>query len=211
MSLEAADRDLIRVSVAVCLGDMELLRRLRREAGDAARCRAWREALLQCSLFAGFPRVIAALDVLEEEGGLGSPDSEDEADGGREDHRAGHALFGTIYRDQAERVRDVLAARHPALARWVEGHAYGRVLGRGGLSLDRRELLAVACLAATGLDRQLASHVRGALHCGATRAELAQTVETLAPLVQPEDLRRAERVLERFASPPGEPGATGTA
>jgi 4-carboxymuconolactone decarboxylase len=59
----------------------------------------------------------------------------------------------------------------------VEG--YGKVLGRPGLSLRRRELCIVAMLARQGrrVERQLYSHLRGALNAGASRAEVDEALE----------------------------------
>ena len=56
-----------------------------------------------------------------------------------------------------------LGAAHPGLARVVLEHAYAGVLSRPGLSPAGRELLAVGCLAASDLERQLASHARAPL------------------------------------------------
>ena len=87
----------------------------------------------------------------------------------------------------------------PDYARWIAAHAYGEVLSRPGLSAARRELLAVAALVATGQDRQLASHSRGAVHCGASREEVFDVLEAIADFVRPERLERARAVLSRFA------------
>jgi len=72
------------------------------------------------------------------------------------------------------------------------------VLARPGLAGDRRELLAVAALTALGQDSQLASHARGALRLGATRAELRGALDAAADLIRPERLVSARRVIERF-------------
>jgi 4-carboxymuconolactone decarboxylase len=93
----------------------------------------------------------------------------------------------------------MLERHHPDFARWIEEHAYGRVLARPGLSADRRELLSVAALAALGQERQLASHARGSLRCGATRAELDTALECIADLVEPARLEQARRIVDRFA------------
>ena len=94
----------------------------------------------------------------------------------------------------------MLARHHPDFARWILEHAYGRVLARPGLSADRRELLAVAALAALGQDRQLASHARGAVRCGASVAEVLAALECLRGLVPDERRLAARRVVERFAA-----------
>jgi 4-carboxymuconolactone decarboxylase len=50
--------------------------------------------------------------------------------------------------------------------------AYGKVIGRPGLDLKRRELCTVAAVAVLGTAQQLHSHLRGSLNTGATHAEV---------------------------------------
>jgi alkylhydroperoxidase/carboxymuconolactone decarboxylase family protein YurZ len=198
MTLPGRDVTLLRLSVGICLGDWGLLRRLRQSAPPGEPDRAWREAALQSHLFAGFPRLVEAFGVLSEEGGLGLPGA-DESAYTADDFETGAALFARIYAASAGRVRASLSSAHPVLESWIVGHTYGRVLSRPGLSPDRRELCAVACLAALGQDRQLASHVRGGLHCGATPLELRAALLAISDLVGEQQLRHAQRVVDRFA------------
>lgn len=198
MSLDPYLGRLLRLSAAICLGNWSALRALRRAAPPGEPDRGWREAVLQAHLFAGFPRVVEACEVLAEDGGLGAPEPA-ELPAHPDRFAEGRALFDQVYGDLAAPVRARLQAHHPVLAGWIEGHAYGRVLARGGLSPARRELLAVACLAALEQDRQLASHVRGALRVGATAPELQAAVDAVAELLDERALRSARRILERFA------------
>src|SRR5437773_2475432 len=71
----------------------------------------------------------------------------------------------------------LVAARAAAVPDiWIEDlvlvDAYGKVIGRPGLDLKRRELCTVAEIAVLGAADQLHSHLRGALNTGATRAEV---------------------------------------
>jgi len=50
--------------------------------------------------------------------------------------------------------------------------AYGKVIGRPGLDLKRRELCTVATTAVLGTAEQLHSHLRGALNTGASSEEI---------------------------------------
>lgn len=197
MSLTPKDERLLALALAITRRDPEALRAIRRAAPPGEPDRAWRETVLQTHLFAGFPSVVEALRVLGRAGGLGAPDP-DELDV-PDDAAAGPALFGAIYGDHAPSVRAQIADAHPLFERWVVDHAYGRVLARPGLPARTRELLATACLAAQGLDRQLASHVRGALAVGATRAELRATLTFLETHLRAEEHARAAAVFERFA------------
>ena len=197
MSLSASETRLVRLSAAIALGAWDELRRLRREAPPGEPDRRWREVLLQAHLFAGFPRAVEAASVLATFGGLGPPEPDELAQSS--DPAAGRALFDAIYGENAPTVRAALDEAHPELARWIAEHAYGRVLARAGLAPDRRELAAVAALAAQGQERQLASHARGAVRLGATTAEVRATVEALHDLVAPALLERAREVVAHFA------------
>jgi 4-carboxymuconolactone decarboxylase len=197
MSLSASERRLVRLSAAIALGRWDALRELRRSAPTGEPDRRWREVLLQAHLFAGFPRVVEAASVLAEAGGLGQHEP-DELEPAPVSPAAGRALFDAIYAEQSEPVRAALTGFHPLLARWIAEHAYGRVLARPGLAADRRELCAVAALAAQGQDRQLASHARGAVRLGATTAELVETLEALTPWLAAPDLARAHEVVAHF-------------
>jgi alkylhydroperoxidase/carboxymuconolactone decarboxylase family protein YurZ len=188
----------VRLSAAITLGRWDELRALRRSAPAGEPDRRWREVLLQSHLFAGFPRVVEAAGVLEEAGGLGLAAAE-ELEPLPSDSAAGRALFETIYAERADAVRATLERAHPLLARWIGEHAYARVLARAGLTPDRRELCAVAALAAQGQDRQLAAHARGAVRLGASRAEVLGALQAVADLLDAALLERAREVLHRFA------------
>lgn len=203
MSLSSSDRRLLRLFLACTLGNWDEARRARNEAGPGEPDRRWREALLQVHLFAGIPRQVEAAQVLAQAGGLGALDP-DEIEGATvvDPLARGTRLFDRIYADDAESVRSMLARGHPEFERWVLEHAYGRVLSRPGLAPDRRELLAVVALATLGQERQLASHARGALRCGATPGELDAALELVLDLVEPEHPGRiadARRMVARLS------------
>jgi 4-carboxymuconolactone decarboxylase len=199
MALTERERRLVRLSVAIVLGRWDDLRALRRAAPSGEPDRGWREAFLQSHLFAGFPRAVEAGRQLELSGGLGrlDPDEIAPADSGTSaPSDSGQALFDRIYAADASGVRASLDRYHPELGRWILAHAYGRVLVRPGLGAVRRELLACACLAVTEQERQLRSHARGALRCGAALDELEQAL-ALATEGAAEPIRScAARVLD---------------
>jgi 4-carboxymuconolactone decarboxylase len=199
MSLGEKDRRLVRLIVSIALGRWDELSRLRGAAPPGEPDRAWREVVLMAHLFAGFPRQVEAYEVLDKCGGLG--ELEDGEDRAEDDVRArGEALFDRIYEANAAFVRSRLFSFHPDFGKWVQEHAYGRVLSRPGLGADKRELCAIAALASLGQSRQLASHVRGAERCGATRAEIDGVLEAIADLLTPERVMRARTIVERFVS-----------
>jgi len=194
MTLGPKERRLVRLFAALVLGEFEEAKRIRREAPAEEPDREWRETVRQVHLFAGFPRLVESLEAMDQAGGLGASGA-DEAD----ERGDGTALFDTIYGSNAATVRSRLEELDATFAEWIADHAYARVLARGGLSAARRELLAVAALAALGQERQLASHARGAVHCGAERGETLEVLDTIEDLVPAERMERARLVVERFA------------
>lgn len=195
--LSDEDRRLCRLFAAITLADWDEVKRLRAEAPPGEPDRSWREAVLQVHLFAGFPRQVEAYEVLAGVGGLGE-EGEDEHLGEPDREDRGRELFAHIYGKNAEAVEARLHAHHDDFGRWIVGHAYGRVLSRPGLAANRRELLAVAALAATGQTRQLASHARGAIHCGATPEEVLAVLDAIEDLVRAERLQAAREVAKKF-------------
>lgn len=201
MALTDKERRLARLFAAIVLGNWDETDRVRRSAPPGEPDRAWREAVLQTHVFAGFPRTVEAYGVLEAAGGLG-PVDEDEVLSEPERPERGRELFERIYAGHSQRIRASLAAGHPDFAAWIEGHAYGRVLARGGLSPDRRELLAVIALAAFGQERQLASHVRGALRCGAPASDVLEVLAEVRDVIGDARHDQARRIAERFLGAP---------
>ncbi len=197
--MKYSDKDgrLARLFTAIVLGEWDEVRHLRRSAPAGEPDREWREAVLQVHLFAGFPRLVQAFGVLEDVGGLGTPEPEEFEVGAPEEAR-GAELFDRIYAGDAQKVRTMLSSYHADFAAWIAEHAYARVLARPGLSAARRELISCCALAALGQERQLASHARGSLRCGASFAQLMQTFEAVADLIAPERLEHARRIAERF-------------
>jgi len=204
MSLAPREQRLARLFTFVVQGDWDHLRSERRAAPPGEPDRGWRECVLQAHVFAGFPRVVEAYDVLAACGGLGEIGS-DEVLAEPDQRERGRALFERIYEKDSARVRERLRAGHPDFERWIEGHAYGRILSRPGLDPRMRELLAVAGLAALGQDRQMASHARGALRCGAHPSDVAAVLECVAEWIAPERLERARAVTAHFTQGAGGP------
>lgn len=157
------------------------------------------ELVLQTQLFSGFPRALNAAREWRRVAPLPAPET-DEAD--EQDTLAfwqarGEATCAAVYGPMYERLRANVRQLHPALdaAMLVEG--YGRILGRHGLDLPRRELCIVAACAVTGQDRQLHSHLHGALNVGVTPAVLTAMAGVLAPLLGADRTKSLELLLAR--------------
>src|SRR5260221_12697750 len=81
--------------------------------------------------------------------------------------------------EHRQHVRELAPALDASMG--VEG--YRTILGRPGLDLGRRELCTVAACTSTGQDRQLHSHLHGALNVGVAFEALEAAVEALEPVV----------------------------
>ena len=157
------------------------------------------EIILQSFLFAGFPRVLNAARAWRAVSGRPAPavDVEGSVDDFGLWRKRGEATCAIIYGDSYEKLRQNIRELHPALDEWMIVDGYGRVLSRPGVSLRARELCVVAACATTGQQRQLHSHLRGALNAGASAGELGMVFDALSDLIARDDLGRYRQLLQK--------------
>jgi XTP/dITP diphosphohydrolase len=133
------------------------------------------EVLLQSYLFAGFPVALESLSVLDEVMKERYPEHRWD-DGEVLDvevfRQRGEDLCRQIYGSVYDRMMEKLEGITPDLSEWMVVEGYGKTLSRPHLSTIERELCIVAQLAVLQRERQLVSHVRGALNVGAGIEEL---------------------------------------
>src|SRR4029077_6096187 len=176
--LDGQTAALVRVAAAVARGDVPALEARLRAARDTGLPGLWiEELLLQSMLVVGYPLALVAFGVwravagtapAEGHGGAGPLPHEDwESWSAR-----GAAVCRQVYGRAYHKLLMNLRALHPALEDLVLVDAYGKVIGRPGLDLKRRELTPVAAIAFLGAGQQLHSHLRGALNTGASVAEI---------------------------------------
>src|SRR5881409_1970478 len=175
---------LVRVAAAIAAGETaELEARLGAARGAGVPLLWIEELLLQSLLVVGYPLALVAFGVWREVAGLGAGAKEgaEQPDGAAEQlthedweawARRGADVCKAVYGRAYHKLLLNLRALHPALEDLVLVDAYGKVIGRPGLDLKRRELCTVAEIAVLGTAQQLHSHLRGALNTGATRAEV---------------------------------------
>ena len=200
--LDHATRALVRLSAIVTAGGEHEVRDALAQLAPAIPVSWVEELLLQSYLFAGFPR---ALNAAREWRRIGpsapaaeplaaEPLAAEPASELRGWHRDGERTCAAVYGPMYERLRDNIRALHPLLDEWMITEGYGKVLSRPALDLPRRELCIVAACAAAGQDRQLHSHLHGALNVGVAPIAVDQAIEEIADLIG--DARaRAARLL----------------
>ena len=78
----------------------------------------------------------------------------------------GMTTLKKVYGPQSGKLLRNLSQLHPDVPAWIVRESYARVISRPGMPLGDRELLNIVVLAHQGMDRQLYSHLRGALRVG---------------------------------------------
>lgn len=190
---------LVRLAAAIAGGTEAEVRAALAAATAATVPAIWvDELLLQSYLFCGFPR---ALNAAREWRRLSPTPAPSESAADPRDAEAwlarGEATCAAVYGDMYEKLRHNVFDLHPALDAVMVMDGYGKVLGRPGLDLPRRELCIVAACAVTGQDRQLHSHLHGALNVGVAPAVLQETIAALAPTLGPDRTRSVGLLLAR--------------
>jgi 4-carboxymuconolactone decarboxylase len=213
--LDAATAALVRLSACITAGGEEDVRRALADCASAGVRERWIEELvLQSYLFAGFPRALNAAREWRRTGdgsgekrrsGSESLSAAPAIDGAAEGYAdlyewrtRGEETCATVYGVNYEKLRTNIRALHPSLDEWMIVEGYGKVLSRPGLDLARRELCVVAACAAAGQDRQLQSHLHGALNAGAGPDEVSAALEALEGVVGERELERARLLWERI-------------
>lgn len=198
-ALDAETRTLVRLSAIISAGTEA---QLRESLGHAnAECRpSWvEEVVLQSYLFAGFPRALNAAREWRRISGREAPATDDgeNFDNAPRWRAEGETTCATVYGPFYERLRHNIRHLHPALDAWMIVDGYGKVLSRPALDLRRRELCIVASCALARQDRQLHSHLHGALHAGATPSEVQDALDSIGDLLGPDDARRYNQLFAR--------------
>jgi 4-carboxymuconolactone decarboxylase len=187
---------LIRLAGAIAGGSEQGVRdALATTRAEQVPARWVEELVVQSYLFSGFPRALNAA----REWRRHYPDTlPAEQAGDAEQWRAqGEATCAKVYGAMYEKLRHNIDDLHPALDRWMIVEGYGKVLSRPGLDLARRELCIVAACAASGQDRQLHSHLHGALNVGVAPAVLSAAIEALSHDLGADRARSARLLLAR--------------
>jgi len=200
--LDVVTAALVRVAAALAEGELDVLRdRLAAARSAGVPDLLVEELLLQSLLVVGYPLTLVAFAAWREVAGplpvAGNGEGEELA---HEDWsswaKRGAVVCAEVYGRAYHKLLLNLRALHPALEDLVLVDAYGKLIGRPGLDLKRRELCTVAAIAVLGTARQLHSHLRGALNSGATRAEVEAVLKLIEADLDPAHRRSAREQWE---------------
>jgi len=133
--------------------------------------RLFTELFFHLSLVLGFPTMLDGLEKLAKMGllrmnhqGPMSPRQTLRSNGMR--------VLTKVYGNQTQKLLQSLKILHPHLPAMIVEDVYGKVVARRGMTLRERELVNITVLCVQGLERQLFSHVRGALRIGVSSSLL---------------------------------------
>jgi 4-carboxymuconolactone decarboxylase len=195
-TLDAATTRLVRLAAILAAGDEQGIRSALTDSVDAISTTWIEELILQSYLFSGFPRSLNAMREWRRLTRSEEPIALD--DGGPALWRQrGEATCRLVYGAMYERLRVNIRALHPDLDEWMIVEGYGKVLSRPGLDLPRRELCIVAACAASEQDRQLHSHLHGAINVGVAPSVLSTTIEALKGAMSDHALSSARMLWRR--------------
>lgn len=194
--LDDPTRLLVRLAAALAAGSEGDVRRHLQQAYSSTPPLWIEELILQTYLFAGFPRALNGMREWRRMHGDAAAPATSLAES---DARArGEATCATVYGSMYDKLRLNIRTLHPLLDEWMILEGYGKVLGRPGLDLPRRELCIVAACAAAGQDRQLQSHLHGALNSGVPPRTISEALESLRGVVSGGLLDRAVSLWQRI-------------
>lgn len=157
------------------------------------------ELVIQSYLFSGFPRALNAAREWRRVAPEPAPltDEGDDVTHVDEWRERGEATCAAVYGLMYQKLRVNVRRLHPALDAAMVVEGYGKILSRPGLDLPRRELCIVAACAITGQDRQLHSHLHGALNVGVAPDVLASAIDSMLPLLGADRTRSVRLLLAR--------------
>ena len=192
--LDDATRALVRLAATITAGTEQNVRHAL--VASSIIPAVWTEELiLQTYLFAGFPRALNAMREWRriQPAPVSPAGSSSVDDWKRDGEQTCAAVYGAMYR----RLRENIEGLHPVLDEWMITEGYGKVLSRPGLDLMRRELCIVAACAAAGQERQLHSHLHGALNVGVPVDVVDEAVEAIADVIADEAARSTRMLWAR--------------
>ena len=200
-SLEPSLRHLVRIAGAIAGSPEGQVRAVMSEALDSVDPIAVEEIILQSYLFAGFPRALNAARAWRVASERPAPADDPEAQIANLDmwREMGERTCKIVYGDSYDRLRENVRQLHPALDEWMIVDGYGKVLSRPGVDLRTRELCIVAACAVAGQQRQLHSHLHGALNAGSSASEVGLVLDALSDLIARDDLSKYRQLLQKVA------------
>lgn len=185
------DKKIRELLTVVCLTAMQTLPQLKAHVQAALNVGnsplEVREAIYQCAPIIGFPRTLNAVSAADEvflENGISLPLPAQGRVKEEERYEKGLALQFPLYGGEIkEKYADLPDGIGEALPRFLTEMCFGDFYTRGVLSVQERELLVLAVLAASGADVQIKAHASGNLKAGNSRETLYAAMVQCLPYI----------------------------
>ena len=160
------------------------------------------ESLLQNYLFVGYPSALISLKILKEYFPRMDVSDTDSWDLNK------YTIQGTknckrIYGRKFNKLISNVRSFSPELSDWLLLEGYGKVLGRKGLSLKKRELNIIAVLTVLRFEDQLYSHINGALRTKASIAQVKCVITNFKIFNDKEIIKVGMKVFKKYLSDKG--------
>src|SRR5687768_4327911 len=200
--IDEQTRHLVRIAASIAGADEQTTRIVMEAASGQVLSAAVDEIILQSYLFAGFPRALNAARMWRSISGVAAPERDSEADAADLEvwRERGLRTCEIVYGESYEPLRRNIRTLHPTLDEWMIVDGYGKVLSRPGVDLRTRELCIVAACAVAGQQRQLHSHLHGALNAGASVDEVRAALDAISDLISADDFGRYNQLLAKVAT-----------
>ena len=196
---DAATLKLVRLAAIITSGTESELREGFVDVRDDVPAEWVEELVLQSYLFAGFPRGLTAAREWRRVSGREAPETDEGADYSNADawRERGEKTLAKVYGARYKALRVNVRALHPALEASMIVEGYGKVLSRPGLDLARRELCVIASCAAARQNRQLHSHLHGALNVGVAPADIEAAINSITDILGKGEARKVQMLWAR--------------
>lgn len=198
ITLDDATRHLVRLAAVIAAGTETSVRDALVYGSSGVPAPWIEELILQSYLFAGFPRALNAMREWRRIAPAPDPATLQET---REPPKGwiarGQDTCSRVYGAMYDRLRVNIRSLHPLLDDWMIVEGYGKVLSRPGLDLARRELCIIAACAASRQDRQLHSHLHGALNVGVAPEVITDAIAALDAVIDGEAVSGARLLWAR--------------
>ncbi|MFZ5980120.1 MAG: carboxymuconolactone decarboxylase family protein [Candidatus Zixiibacteriota bacterium] len=143
------------------------------------------EIILQSYLFLGFPRMLTAAEYFNRffpdhhSPAIASDKGQITPDEAERWYRDGSQLCRKVYAHNYELLKSRVEMLAPEIFRWMIIEGYGKVLSRPQLDPPTRELSIIAFLMMENREKQLFSHIKGAINVGVDKELLTIVVEDI--------------------------------
>jgi 4-carboxymuconolactone decarboxylase len=198
--LSLKSRELATLAMVVAIGnqDNSVKNHVERSIRAGVTETEIRELLLQMTVYAGFPKTVAAVTVAREAfAELKQPrnsatssqsnfDKQQQPETNEVRYSRGLDALNQISQESGEAVVNSFEDIAPDLGRYIVEFSYGDIFSRPNLDLKTRELATVSALTAlntTASELPLDVHINGALNVGANPQEIVEAMMQMIPYV----------------------------